>query len=223
MKNSTKKMALVTGFSLLMMAIVAGIGFGYGFTNIYVANDSVATLFNLKHSFQLYQLVIVSFVIVLILDVIVSWSLYHFFKKSKLSAIISWLRIGYSILLGVALLKLVAVIPLLNQTSEDGELILKNIDSFLHIWSFALIIFGFHLLVLGYVVFKSMFIPKAIGVMLIIGAIGYVLSNSANLLVDDYGQIKEKVDAIIGFPLALGELAFAFWMLFKGRKLEIKG
>ena len=44
--NLERKMALVTGFSLVAMAILAGWGYGYAFNSIYVANDSTVGFFS---------------------------------------------------------------------------------------------------------------------------------------------------------------------------------
>ncbi|MGZ5218437.1 MAG: hypothetical protein ACXWC7_00110 [Chitinophagaceae bacterium] len=41
-------MALLTGISLLDMAVVAGFGYGYAFESLYVANDKAVTLSNLQ-------------------------------------------------------------------------------------------------------------------------------------------------------------------------------
>ena len=86
MKNNTmlqtqRKMALVTGFSLIAMALLAGFAYGYGFEAIYVTSDRTATLLNLNNSKLLFRWVIFSFVIILILDVVVDWALYIFFKQ----------------------------------------------------------------------------------------------------------------------------------------------
>jgi hypothetical protein len=76
-----RKMALIAGFSLIIMAIAAGFAYGYAFQNLYVATDDAATLAKLKQSPFLFRLMIFLFTIVLLLDVLVSWALYFSFGR----------------------------------------------------------------------------------------------------------------------------------------------
>lgn len=215
-------MALVTGYSLVAMAILAGWGYGYAFNSIYVANDSAMTLTNLNHSTALFRWFILSFIGVLLLDVVVSWSLYLFFKPvhASLSLLSAWMRLVYAALLGVAILNLMMVLPLLTNVPQNDVLIMNSIKSFMAMWSLGLIVFGAHLFVLGYLVLKSGFIPKFFGGLLLLAAACYFGSNIANLLMSNYEQYKKTVDMIIGLPLAVSELGLAVWLLLKGGKTK---
>lgn len=218
--NSARQMALVSGFSLLAMAIFAGWGYGYAFGNIYVANDSVTTVANLNHSTGLFRGFILSFVGVLLLDIVVAWSLYLFFKPihTSLSLLMAGFRLVYAALLGIALLNLLSVLPLLTNVPQNDVLIMNCIKSFLAMWSLGLIVFGAHLFVLAYLALQSGFIPKVFGLLILLAAFCYFGSNIANLLMPDYEQYKKTVDAILGLPMAAGELGIAIWLLVKGGK-----
>jgi hypothetical protein len=218
--QSRRKMALIAGFSLIIMAIAAGFAYGYAFQNIYVATDSAATLAKLKQSPFLFRLMIFLFTIVLLLDVIVSWALYFFFrqKNSSLALLMSWTRLVYAALLGIALLCLVFVLQLINDAEPNGTFVMMGFKTFLDMWSLGLVIFGCHLLLLGYLIFASGDVPKFIGVLALFAAVCYIASNSANLLLVNYEQYKATVDLLLGLPMALGELALAFWLIFRGGK-----
>lgn len=219
---SERKLALISGFALLAMAIFAGWGYGYAFGSIYIANDSVTTLANLNHSTGLFRGFIGSFLAVLLLDVVVSWSLYLFFKPvhASLSVLSAWFRLVYAALLGIALLNLLFVLQLLTNTPQNEVFIMNSLKSFLAMWSLALIVFGAHLFVLGYLVLQSGFIPKVFGGLILLAAACYFGSNIANLLLSDYEQYKKTIDAALGLPMAVGELGIAFWLLFKGGKTK---
>ncbi len=221
-RNTERTMALVAGFSLVAMAVFAGWGYGYAFGSIYVANDSATTLINLNHSTALFRGFIGSFVAVLLLDVIVAWSLYVFFKPvhAALSLLSAWLRLVYAALLGIAILNLVIVLPLLTNVPQNEVLIMNSLESFLAMWSLELIIFGVYLFVLGFLVLQSRFIPKVFGWLILLAAACYVGSNVANLMMSDYSQYKTTVDMVLGLPMAVGELSIAFWLLFKGGKTK---
>jgi hypothetical protein len=83
-------------------------------------------------------------------------------------------------------------------------------------------IFGFHLLTLGYLVFASGFIPKIIGGLITIGALCYLMQNFAVFILPNYEDYKATFEIVLGIPMALGELSLAFWLLFKGGKHPVE-
>ena len=73
------------------------------------------------------------------------------------------------------------------------------------------IFFGLWLLPMGYLVFKSGFIPKIVGVLLVIAGVGYVVQSFAIFL-------GYNVNIILF--TGLGELVFLLWLLIKGVNVE---
>jgi hypothetical protein len=123
-----------------------------------------------------------------------------------------------------ALLHLLTVTQLLHapaylkvfDTEKLQAQAMLSLDAFRSGWTFAFIFFGLHLILLGYLAFISGYIPKLIGVFLIIAGLGWLADNLQPLL---YPHIDVKVGIIAGF----GELIFLFWLLIKGTRLkEIK-
>jgi len=92
------------------------------------------------------------------------------------------------------------------------------LNAFFDGWAIGLIVFGFHLLVLGYLVFKSGCIPKIIGILIAIGAVCYLIQNFAVFVLPNYENSKATFEMVFGIPMAIGELSLAFWLLFKGGK-----
>lgn len=225
MIKTQRKMALIAGFSLVAMAIIAGFAYGYAFQIIYVAGDATATLLNLNNSKLLLRLVIFSFVVILILDVLIGWALYFFFKQvnEPLSLLCAWLRLIGAAFLGVALLNLSGVLQLLNNTPQYEAFIMNSLRTFLDVWSLGLIVFAFHLFLLGYLILKSGYIPKFIGIITLFAALCYLITNMAHLLLSNYEQYKATVDLVLSLPMALGELGIAFWLMLKGGKIMLSG
>lgn len=77
-------------------------------------------------------------------------------------------------------------------------------------YSIGTIFFGLWLLPLGYLVFKSDYFPKILGVLLVISCFGYLLDLSALYLLD--------FKLGIGLFTAIGEMIFILWLLVKGVK-----
>ncbi|WP_208925577.1 DUF4386 domain-containing protein, partial [Desulfitobacterium hafniense] len=75
------------------------------------------------------------------------------------------------------------------------------------------IFWGLWLLPMGYLVYKSNFLPKALGIVLIIASFFYVCDSFLSLGIPGYGETLSA--AVMKIPL-YGELLFPLWLLFKG-------
>ncbi len=62
--------------------------------------------------------------------------------------------------------------------------------------------------------YKSRFLPRLLGVWLIINGFGYLAISLTGLLFPDYWSRVETVT----FPALIGELAFLLWLLIRGTK-----
>lgn len=77
----------------------------------------------------------------------------------------------------------------------------------------AQIFFGLWLLPLGYLVYRSGYFPKVLGVLLAIGCFGYQIDTFATFLAPG---IAESIAPIVVAPAAIGELGFVIYLLVKG-------
>lgn len=219
-KITQRNMALVAGFSLIAMALLAAFGYGYGFSTIYVAGNPAETLDNLNQSSFLIRLVILSFTVILILDVVIGWAIYYFFKtvNEPIALLSAWLRLTGAAFLGIALLNLSAVLQLSNNFPQNPVLIMNGFRTFLDVWSLGLIVFAFHLFAVASLMARVDRIPKVLGLLALFAAFCYLITNLAHLLLPDYETYKGTVDLILGLPMALGELGLAVWLIFRGGK-----
>ncbi|MHC1712462.1 MAG: DUF4386 domain-containing protein [Solidesulfovibrio sp.] len=225
---SQRKIALISGFTFLIMTLASIFGIFFVFKNIQVTGDATATANNILASEMLFRLGLCSLIIVLICDVIAAWTLYIFLKRvnKSLSLLTMLFRLLYATILGTALFNLVIALHYLKDSAylaafETHQLqaqALLFINVFFDNWAIGLIVFGFHLLVLGYLVFKSGYIPKILGVLLIIGSFGYLIQNFALFLLPNFENNKALFETVLALPMAIGELSFAFWLLLKGGK-----
>jgi hypothetical protein len=87
--------------------------------------------------------------------------------------------------------------------SDYGVLIL---ETFWGLWLFPL----------GILVYKSHFIPRFLGVWLIITGIFYLVLSFTSIMLPQY---KEMIsNSPFALPVEVGEVAFMFWLLIKGAK-----
>ncbi|MCB9638271.1 MAG: DUF4386 domain-containing protein [Myxococcales bacterium] len=222
---SSRQAALLSGISLLLMAVFAGIAVGI-FGKLVVPQDATATAKNILGAGSLFRMGILSWFVILCLDLLVSWSLYVFFRPMNqgLSLLGGWLRLLYTALLGASWLQLIAALrwsehlPANLSGSLASKQLLLSIQTFQTGWDISLAVFGAHLFVLGYISLKSGLVPKWIGLFLCLACVGYMTNGIGTLISPSYGPYKAIVDMIFFVPMLLGELGLAIWMLVRNKR-----
>jgi hypothetical protein len=212
------------GLIYLAIAVVAGFSIAYVPSVIIAAGDSGMTAANLLSNQALFRLGILGDVALMLLEVVLSVMLFVVFKATSptasLVAMVSRLLMvvvmAINVILGVmpfALLDgpghLGAFTP--DQVQAIALTLLEARGFGVYVWD---IFFGLNVLVLGWLSIKSGFLPKLLGVALLIGSAGYFLEGIRHVTFIDSPLLAIAVPALIGVA-ALGELAFAFWLLIK--------
>jgi len=72
--------------------------------------------------------------------------------------------------------------------------------------------FALHILVLGYAVFKSAYIPKSLGILLVLASFTYIV-----FFVDF--DLPETLEVIIMSTMAVAELSLSIWLIVKRNRL----
>ncbi len=225
--KTERKSALIAGIALIIMAVVAGFTYGYLHNTLIVEGDSETTLSNLTSNRLLFQTEIFGWFFILILDVIVAWALYVFFRNEnkRLSLLTAALRIVFVIIFGAAIFNLLPILKIINGNVTEaqlaGEQILKSVESFETIWFFALIIFGFHLLALGILTLQSKNIHNFWGILLVFAAVCYTVIHSAKFLLPQFENQTATAEMVLSLPMAFGEVGFAIWLIICGGKPRI--
>ncbi len=225
---SQRTAAIAAGISIVLMAVVAGFSFGFVLDSLVVSGDAAATAANILASETLFRVGVFGWIVILILDVIVAWALYVVLKRANksLSLLTAWFRLVYAALLGVSLLSFVIVLLLISgadylkvfEADQLQALVLLFINAFDGMWRIGLVVFGCHLLLLGYLVYQSGYIPKVIGFLLIIASLGYLIDNLGTLLLPDYTDYTEMISLVFMLPMIVGEVGLGLWLLIKGGK-----
>lgn len=218
---NNRKIALATGTALVLMTIVAGIVMATFFAKAFTLSaEQLQTSLSTNNAFFAG---ILGWVVILICDVVVSWGLYAFYReKNKTTA--TWmglLRLAYSGILAFGIVKLFNAYFAFNQATPNFDEVHAGLHAFQAIWQFGLIVFGFHLMLLAPLVCVKKNVLQIISALLFIAGIGYVLSNTANLVVTDYELYRAKVEAVFVLPMILGEFGLALWLVLKGVKPSI--
>ena len=206
--------ALVSGFSLFLMALCAGYVFGYAFPKIFDFSN-VYLSYN-KESVQLYNLMMFGIVMIFLLDIVVSFSLFQFFKSdnSKLALWACLLRIIYSLIFGVAIYYI-----LQNSGELNKDVFIKNYLTFQLYWSFGLIVFGCHLVIVGILMKGQKSVHSTLWILIIIVGSAYIIIHSSNSFLPQFKNLISILNSVFGIPMALAELGLALWLILKGGRV----
>jgi hypothetical protein len=132
-------------------------------------------------------------------------------------------RLAMACLLGFAAILFTG--PLLLATGGDGQGLSPVSSQLLSLLAglrgiganSAMVLFGVHLALLGYLVMRSGFLPKLIGMLLAAAGVGYILNSCARFLWP--GFIDPAFPAIAAL-WAAAEWSFMAWLLVKGVNVE---
>jgi hypothetical protein len=202
--------AIIAGAGLLLMAIFSPIAYLNTFQKLVKFDDAALTAQNILNSVGQFRTAIFLLFAVALLDVLVAWALYIVLMpvNKNLSALAAWLRVIYGGIFIFAISKLYVALQVIT---ADGTQTMSYLKSFQSIWDTGLILFGFHLLVLGYLVFKSGYIPKWLGVFLVLAGVGYIVDGLGKTLSPDYNLNIAQFTFV-------GEVLLIFWLLWRGFK-----
>ena len=207
---SLRTAAMLAGIGLLLMAILSPIAYLNTFQSLVDFDDAALTAQNILNSIGAFRTSIILLFTSAILDIVVAWALYILLvpTNKNLSALAAWLRVIYAGIFIFAISKLNVALQYISADSAQAMTFLKSFQS---IWDMALILFGFHLLILGYLAFKSGYIPKWLGVLLVLASVGYIVDGIGKFISPNYNLNIAQFTFI-------GEVLLIFWLLWKGFK-----
>ena len=227
---SMRKAATVAGYAIGLMTIAAVVATDVTIGPLIISDNPTASIENIKGNQMLFRVGVLSWIVVLICDVIAAWGLYIYFKpvNNGISLISAWIRLVYTAILGSSILNLNYVIELLGSeyyltTIEYTNLESQTwlfLDSFNSSWSLGLIVFALHIFLLGYLGLRSNYVPKLIPIFLIIGSVGYMGIHLSNLLIPEHQKLIQILEWIFIIPM-LSEVVLGIWLIVKGKNVKI--
>ena len=235
--NSNKKTANITDTSPRQAAIIAGIGYLISFVgvifvdimggNLVVAGDAAITAQNIMANDGPFRASIVGWFIAILGDMLRAWALYIFFRQvNKSIALLSaWFMLVHDAIFGSALLNLIFASELLSgaglsivfEPNQIQSLMMLFINGYNYGFQIGIFFFSFHLGLIGYLVLKSIDVPKILGILLLLGFLGYLITSLDKILLLNY---PELINQILVVPNFISELALVIWLIFKGGKTK---
>jgi hypothetical protein len=211
---ATRRPALIAGLGLLLMSLLAGLANVAVLERLVSEGDATRAISDILESFGSFRPAIIALFLVAALDVVVVWALWVLFDRvhHAVAVLAAWCRGLYAAIFAVAISYLVAAALLLGDslpygpadTRVAGE-VLARIQQFDDVWSLGLGLVGVHLLLIGWLAFTSGFVPRFIGVLVVITGAGY--------LIDALGSRLTTTYAIVATFTFIGEVALMVWLL----------
>lgn len=214
--------ARITGILFVVMTIGAGFA-EFGVRRVLVVpGDASATAAKILGSEQLFRLGFIGYLVAFVCDVPVSVLLYVLLRSvsKPLALIAASFRLVYAAVVGASLLNYLGALFILSgtgymtafETAQQHALAAFSLSMFDHGFSLALVFFGFHLLLLGILLFESSYFPRIIGVLVAFAGIAYLADNLSHFL---FPAFNAKVAPLLALLGSL-EVVLALWLLLKG-------
>lgn len=229
MMTSNDKLARLAGLLYLLLLPIAGFGF-FGAAPLVVAGDSAATLGHIQASRTLFEFTILLGAAAFVLYLVVALVLYKLFSpvgKGAASLMLAFAAASVPLSLA-ALARRSDVLSLLDAGRVLSALgggylqtqVMLALQSSDNLMRMSVIFWGLWLFPLGWLVFRSSFVPKVLGVLLILGGFFYVFAFGGAVLNPAYDTtlFARIVGIISGIPDLTGELGLGLWLLIMGAR-----
>lgn len=217
-----QKIAKIAGFAWLVI-IAAGI-YAEVFlrARLIVPDDAAATATNIAASEGLFRLSVASDFVMLVADVVVALALYMLLRpiNEGLALLASFFRLVQAAILGVNLLNLSFVLLMLGGAGALAAFTSEQLHAFVLValeaqaigYDIGLVFFAFALALLGYLLFRSRYVPRPLAVLLALSAPVYLTGSLVTVLAPEYSPMLEPAYLL---PF-VAESSLALWLLVKG-------
>jgi hypothetical protein len=221
--NSNKKTSRIAGFWYLLVAIFGAFNMMFVEPKLYVSGDAAATVNNILASERLFRLGILSNLITTICFLFLANALYKLFKSVD-KDLVRLMVIFIMASVPLAYLEMLKFAPILLSSkaaylsafepAQLQALAKVFLDMFKQGFNITFIFYGLWMFPLGLLIFKSGsgFIPKALGISLMVGCFGYLVQFLAIFLSLNFNAITS-----LGMTFAIvAEISCILWLLIKG-------
>ena len=195
-----------------------------GRSKIFVYGDAAATAQNIMASGGQFRIAIMVDLLGAVLFFLTAWALYALLKpvNKNIALLFLLLNLGGVTVYSISLLNQLAALLLLSgadylkvfQTDQLQAQAMLFLYIYKNGYMIAQIFFGAWVFPLGYLVFKSGFLPRILGIVLMIHCFTWLLFVFQFFLFPDFGAIT-YVSFALGF---IAEVGLTLWLLIMGAK-----
>lgn len=226
MNSNLKKTARVAGLLYLINAITAAIGIIVIPGKLIVPSDIARTAKNILENDFLFRFAIFNGFASQIVFIFLALTLYKLFENTNknlarclFALVVASVPVAFYIIFnqGEALSLLQNSCMTSFEQIKVQELAMSKLQMYQNGIVLIGIFWGLWLIPFGQLVFKSGFIPKIFGVLLIAGGISYLIDVTVFIL---FPGFHDKTNILVAVTSSVAELSMVLWFLIKGIKLK---
>jgi hypothetical protein len=225
---SPRKTARMAGLFYLIFILTTVLA-SYIRGRFIVPGDAAATAINIMSSPELFRVGFVTELVSAVFFVLAAWALYVLLKtvNKNLALLFLLLNLGGVAVECLNALNLFAALQFLSgtnylnvfQTDQLQAMAMSSLNLYTNGFLIAQIFFSAWLLPLGYLVYKSRFLPRLLGLLLILDFFGNMSWFLQGFLLPDYGILAYPGNAI-SFIAEISLTAWLFIMAVKDTEIE---
>jgi Domain of unknown function (DUF4386) len=224
---SPRLKARIAGVLYLLVFVAAPFAEFFVRGRLVVYGDAAATATNILAHEPLYRLGLAAELITLACDAAVALIFYELLKpvSRSLSLFAAVFRLIFAAIMAVNTLNYFAPLVLLGgghfltafKTDQLQALALVPLSLYGTGYIISLVFFGFHCLLIGYLIFRSAFLPRIVGVLMAIAGSCYLINSFANLLSP---PLQNHLFPYILLLPGVAELSLMLWLLVMGVNVQ---
>lgn len=222
--NTNKSIARKAGLIYLIVVISGIFSLMYVPNQLIDLNNAAVTYQNIQSHELLFRLGILGNVICYLAFMILPFALHNLLKnihhniaKCMIILVLIGIPIAFvnlehkfAILSILNNENLFAGIPI-NQLQQQLLISLQNFNNGINLLS---VFWGLWLFPFGWLVYKSGFLPKLLGILLMMGCVCYLIDFSVSLLIPLYNS--SSISTYVMLPASIGEIGICLWLLIVG-------
>lgn len=223
--RSNKRSARIAGLLYLIVVLTGIFSLAYVPSQINGADDA-ATIRNIVAHDSLFRLGIVAGLICYTAFLLLPLALYRLlspFGKQAATLMVAFAVASVPLSFAVTLDKF-DVLTLLSgadylQAFTAQELqarVMLALQSYRDGLLVAQIFWGLWLLPFGYLVYQSGILPRALGILLMLGCFGYLIEFIGKMFFPGYAE--SGIAGFVGLPASIGEIGICLWLLVMGAR-----
>lgn len=222
--SPNKTTAHVAGLLYLIVVVTGIVNLMYVPSQLQVPGDAAATVSNILASKPLFGLGIAAGVVCHTAFLLLPLVLYRLLGGVERNVAVLMVALAV-VSVPISLLNLSHKLDVLTLLGDADYLqaftasqlqtqVMLALDAYRNGALVSEVFWGLWLLPFGYLVFKSGFIPRVLGILLMLGCFGYLVNISGRMLFPGYAETA--IASIVSLPSALGEIGTCLWLLIAG-------
>jgi hypothetical protein len=228
--NSSKRLARIAGLLYLIVGIFGGFAVGYVSPMLYIPGDAAATTANVLANAGLVRIGVLADLLQATVFVFLAMTLYLLLRhvhRNAATAMVAIVAIAATIMCLDKVFQFAALRVAGDASyaaafgvSGSNALVLLLLDMHHYGYLIAQIFFGLWLVPLWYLAYKSGMFPKALGILLVVAGVSYLVDMLVAFVAPGFSK---QIHGFLAIPPTIAEVWMLGYLLVKGVKVPAQG